>query len=113
MQVSAAKRYRRTVLLIEGEGVVTLVTRRVPTARDKGLCGGSGVRIRSGKSKATTEVTEFHRGWHRGTSVAFPLCHSVFSVVQGFDFIRTAELPPAVFSPLTTRDKSSPQTKSQ
>ena len=46
MQVSEAKRYRRTVLLIEGEGVVTLVTRRVPTARDNGLCGGSGVRIR-------------------------------------------------------------------
>ena len=37
MQVSAAKRYRRTVLLFEGEGVVTLVTRRVPTARDNGI----------------------------------------------------------------------------
>ena len=40
MQVATAKRYRRTVLLIQGEGVVTLVTRRVPTARDNGIVRG-------------------------------------------------------------------------
>ena len=63
MQVSAAKRYRRTVLLFEGEGVVTLVTRRVLTARDNGIvCVGRDSYQGESKAKATTEVTEFHRG---------------------------------------------------
>ena len=53
MQVSAAKRYRRTVLLFEGEGVVTLVTRRVPTARDNGIVceGRDSYRWESQKQK--------------------------------------------------------------
>src|SRR6185369_17884510 len=66
-----SKRYRRTVLLFEGEGVVTLVTKRVPTARDNRIVRvgrdsyqASQKQKLPQRSRSFTEVCTEEPLWH-------------------------------------------------